>query len=687
MIPEEEKLTLAEGKVLAAFRAGELVADVAERDAAGQCIAKGEVRGEFLRGLFLGDYDEKADYRGTGIVGAIISDVLDMEFCETRFPVRFRDCSFSQKIRLQQLTCPELDFGGCTLKEGIDALGAKVAGDVYLTKVNAMDQVRLSGADIGGQLVCTGGSFQNEGGYALDAQDIKVASAVFLRDGFKAVGAVSLSGADIGGQLVCTGGSFQNKDKVALNAQNIKVASIVFLRDGFKAVGAVWLAGADIGGQLVCTGGSFQNEGGNALNAQSIKVASAVFLRDGFKAVGAASLAGAAIGGQLVCTGGSFQNKDKVALNAQSIKVASDVFLRDGFKAVGAVWLAGADIGGHLVCTGGSFQNEGGDALNAQNIALNAQNIKVASDVFLRDGFKAVGAVWLAGAEVGQDLILRKCELTHLSLAGANVLGEFQDDAEVYKDDKGNDIVLDIDGFRYQRLKISDNGDDPKGAAVKKRIEDRLKWAGLMSRDEDFFPQPYEQLMQVFRATGHTNWARDAGFALEKKRQQKMKSWWWKGWYWVLRLTIGYGYRPFRFFGWFLGIIFLGGILFSGLPCGVSLEKTFSLWKGVAVEASKNHWNQCEALRMHPTHPVVYLDRGEKTGGAERPENHPQFIPLLYAAETAFPLFPLGQTDNWHPATWWVKFIQWLITLLGTVALAILVLYGAGLLGPRWRDG
>jgi len=501
--------------VLAAFRAG---------DPKVRVETGAKVRVDFLRGLFLGDYDEKADYRGTCIENAIISDVLDMDFCETKFPVRFRDCSFAQEIRLQQLTCPELDFGGCALKEGIDALGAKVAGDVHLTKVNAQDQVRLSGA---------------------------------------------------------------------------------------------------------------------------------------------------AIGGQLSCTGGSFQNKDKVALNAQSIKVASDVFLSGGFKAVGEVRLSGADIGGQLVCVGGSFQNEGGDALNAQSI-------KVASGVFLRDGFKAVGVVSLAGAEVGQNLILRKkCELTHLSLAGANVLGEFQDDAEVYKDDQGNDIALNIGGFRYQRLN-----------AAKERVKDRLAWVGLMSKGDEFRPQPYEQLMKVYRATGHTNWARDVGFALESKRQQAMQSQWWKGWYRILRLTIGYGYRPFRFFGWFLGIIFVGGIFFSGLPwCGVSLEKTFSLWKGVAVEASKNHWNQCEFLRMHPTHAeVVYLENG-KPREIHRLENYPRLIPLLYAAETAFPLFPLGQTGNWHPATWWVKFIQWFITLLGTVALAILVFYGAGLLGPRWRDG
>jgi len=668
MIPEND----AEKRVLAAFRAGKR-----------EVLVKGEViGGDFLRWLFLGEDDKKAGYRGTCIVGAIISDVLNMEFCEAKFPVRFRNCSFASKIKLQQLTCPELGFSGCTLKKGIDALCAKVAGNVFLNtddsdskdikEFKAEGEVRLAGADIGGQLSCTGGSFENEGGDAFDAQSIKVAGGMFLCGEFK--GEANLACADIGGQLVCVGGSFQNKGKIALSAYSIKVAGTVHLSDGFNAEGEVSLASADVGGQLVCTGGSFQNKEGDALNAQGIKVAADVVLRDGFNAEGEVSLAGADVGGQFACAGGSFQNKEGNALNAQGIKVTGDLILHTKvphgeFKAMGVAWLVGAKVGGQLSCTGGGFQ------------AINARSIKVDNQVVIRN-FSADDLVFFANATIGGNLVLNSCKLTHLSLAGANVLGEFQDDADVYKSDKGGGIDLDIDGFRYQRLKIVGDDDGLKEAAVKKRIE----WAGLMSRDGDFFPQPYEQLMNVFRAAGHTNWARDVGFALEQKRQEVMKSWLWKVWYSVLRTTIGYGYKPFRFFGWFFGIIFLGGVLFSGLPCGVSLEKTFSLWRGVTVEASKNHWNQCEALRMHPTHQVVYLDSGEKTGSEEHPGNYPQFIPLLYATETAFPLFPLGQTGNWHPAAWWVKFIQWFITLLGTVVLAILVLYGAGLLGPRWRD-
>ena len=522
MIPEKT-LTNAEKEVLAAFRAGDkFTPDLKDE----------EIRSDFLRGLFCGDYEEKADYRGTRIVGAIISDVLDMEFCETKFPVRFHKCSFFQEIRLQQLTGPELDFRGCTLKNGLDALGAKMSGDVDLAKVNAMNQVRLAGADIGGQLDCTGGSFQNENGRA------------------------------------------------ALHAQNVKVADGVFL----------------------C--------------AQNIEVTAGMFLPNKFNAVGAVSLAGAKIGGQLNCTGGSFQNKGKIAFNARSIKAASEVF----------------------ICN-----------------------------------FSANGLVFFTNATIGGDLELNDCRLTHLSLASANVSGEIQDDANVYKDHKGNDIDLDIDGFRYQRLN-----------AVKERVKDRLAWVGLMSKgDKKFRPQPYEQLMQVYRATGHTNEARDVGFELEQKRREKMEWGWRKIWYSVLRFTIGYGYKPFRILWWFPLAIVGGFLLFSGALCPQKWTSAYvfmsTLGNGITEQS------ECERWRMIPSDVEALLSPDWRDGKIA-PEGYPKFIPFFYAIEVALPVLALGQTGNWQPKSLFIKWIQGIIIIFGAVALAVPASYRTGILSPRWWD-
>jgi len=256
--------------------------------------------------------------------------------------------------------------------------------------------------------------------------------------------------------------------------------------------------------------------------------------------------------------------------------------------------------------------------------------------------------------------VLEKCKLTHLSLAGTNVLGEFRDDANIYKDQNRNDIVLDIDGFRYHRLN-----------ALKERVKDRLKWVGLMSKGEDFYPQPYEQLMQVYRATGHTNWARDVGFALEEKRQEVMESWWWRGWYRILRHTIGYGYKPFRAIThWFIPLILAGLVLFSGmLPCPDSQRAGSWL---------------CHC--MAPSDAEVLLSDDWKIHG-KLPKDYPGFNPVYYAVEAALPVLPLDQTENWHPKTWWVRWVQGAITIIGALVLTILASYGVGVLGPRWKDG
>ena len=551
MIPEN-KLTGAERGVLAAFRAGASAADV----------ARTEIRGDFLRGLFLGTYDKEADYRGTRIIGAVIPDALDMEFCETKFPVRFHDCFFAQEIKSQRLVCPESDFSNCVLKKGIDAMNAKVAGDVNMTKVHAMDQVWMPSMEVGGRLDCSGGIFQNNAGVALFAQSIKVVAGVGLCEGFNAMGGVSLSSAVIGGQFDCTGGVFQSKAGRALNAHSIRVAGSVFLCGEFK--GEVNFIGADIRGQLVCTDGSFQNE-------------------------------------------------EKVALIVQCANVDADVIL-----------------------------------------ASHKSNEKDE-----RRRLLANGLVSFVNATIGGNLMLNNCALTRMSLAGANVLGEFQDDAGIYKNDQGDNIDLDIDGFCYRRLD-----------AAKERVKDRLAWAGLMSKGDKFRPQPYEQLMKVYREMGHMNWARDAGFALEEKRHGVMNSWMWKGWYRVLRHTIGYGYKPFRALThWFAPLIVAGIVLFG--------------WSSFFPDSCRagNEPFYC----MAPSDAGVLLSDDWKIHG-KLPKDYPDFSPVYYAVETALPVLPLGQTENWHPKTWWVRRAQAAITIIGALVLTVLASYGVGVLGPRWKN-
>jgi hypothetical protein len=259
----------------------------------------------------------------------------------------------------------------------------------------------MSGAEVGGRLYCVGGSFGNEGGTALNADDAKISGDVILGGGFSARGVVRLYDATVG-NLVCAGGQFKNPGGFALVADRVTVRGMVRLDtvDGgtaFTAEGGVWLVAAQIGGQLSCAGGSFSNEGHPALIAAGAKVSGDVILGNGFSARGVVSLYDTSVV-NLVCTGGVFRNPGSVALVADRISVRGNAWLdrldaNTTFTAEGVVRFAAAHVGGQLTCTGGSFSNRGG-------AALVAEGVMVGGDAFLDGGFSARGQVSLYDASV-----------------------------------------------------------------------------------------------------------------------------------------------------------------------------------------------------------------------------------------------------------------------------------------------
>ena len=112
----------------------------------------------------------------------------------------------------------------------------KVGGGVFLDGgFTAAGTVRLPGADITGQLGCRGAQLKgtDSHGNALVADGLKVSGDVFLDGGFTAAGAVRLPGADITGQLSCSGAQLTGTDSHG----NALVA------DGMEAGGGVVLAG------------------------------------------------------------------------------------------------------------------------------------------------------------------------------------------------------------------------------------------------------------------------------------------------------------------------------------------------------------------------------------------------------------------------------------------------------------
>ncbi len=401
------------------------------------------------------------------------------------------------------------------MRGGFEATGARESG-----------AVRLLGAHLGA-LDCRGARLRNDSGPALHAQNLQVDQNVFMRDGFEATGAgesgaVDVVGARIGG-LDCTGARLRNDSGPALAADTLQVDQNVFLSGRFEAVGvgvsgAVRLSGAHLGA-LDCESARLRNDSGPALQAENLQVDQNVFMRDGFEAVGAGELGTVRLLGahlrRLECDGARLRNDSGPALQAQNLHVALDVFMRDGFEATGAgesgaVSLLGAHLGA-LDCTGARLRNDSGPALQAQNL-------QVALDVSLSDGFEATGAddtavVNLGGVQVGGVLRFDPARLGHL------------DDPQAR---------LQVDGLVYTGL--------PQGIST----DDWLRL--LRDGTPAYAAQPYQQLAAANRAAGHEGQARRI---LMDQRHNQIQRRALAGraertWARLTGLALGYGYQPWR---------------------------------------------------------------------------------------------------------------------------------------------
>ena len=186
---------------------------------------------------------------------------------------------------------------------------AKVSGSVFLSNgFVAAGAVRLARADITGSVACGGARLgcDNERN-SLIGDGLRVSRDVALdtdRGGFPftATGAVRLTGADIAGQLKCQGTQLQggDADGDSLVCNGVKVGGSVYLDRGFSASGGVTFSRAGIAGSFHCRGAHLGPNGkGTALTLERMNVSGGVILDEGFTAVGAISLRGAAVGREL----------------------------------------------------------------------------------------------------------------------------------------------------------------------------------------------------------------------------------------------------------------------------------------------------------------------------------------------------------------------------------------------------
>ncbi len=341
---EKKLLSAVEGGKAADFRTGNEEEDKPENSGAwGESRA---IRAEFIRWLSTdGQVTKKVHSKGVRVIGAKITGQLDFQSADLPRPLFLIFCAIDDGIVLYDASARSLIFNGSHVGR-IFADGLKTRGSLFLRDgFHAKGAVRLLGAEIGGDLSCGNGTFENEKGAALNADGLKTKGDISLNNGFHAKGAVRLLGAEIGGDLSCGNGTFENEKGAALNADGLKTKGGISLNNGFHAKGEVRLLGADIGGDLSCSNGTFENEKGAALNADGLKTKGDISLNDGFHAKGKVRLVNADIGGNLDCSNGTFENEKGVALCAERMNVVGSFFWQTKGRPVGMIDLLHASVG------------------------------------------------------------------------------------------------------------------------------------------------------------------------------------------------------------------------------------------------------------------------------------------------------------------------------------------------------
>jgi hypothetical protein len=518
------------------------------------------------------------------LAGARVTGTLDLEAATIAWPVLLMGCFFDEPITVTDASTYALRLPGCHVPALI-AWQLRAQGNLELDMgFTTRGEVDLRGARIGGQLSLNGAILTNSNRVALNAYSLTVNQAMLCL-GLRAEGAVILRGAHIGGQLNFHNATLTKANGVALNADSLTVDQAMLCRGEFRAEGEVNLRGAHIGGQLIFVSATVTNPNGVALRADGITVDQAMLCR-GFRAEGDVILRGAHIGGQLGLEGATLTNPNGVALDADGFTVDQHMLPNAGFRAEGEVILRGAHIGGQL-----SFDNAMLINPNPGERVLHLQELH-ARALLLRPKTPPTGKVDLTHAEVG-----------------------------VFLDEEATwPTTLDLRGFVYHTL--YERSHIPVAA--------RLRW---LNRDPaGYAPQPYEQLVAVYRQAGRDDDARKVAIAKQRRRREEL-NWPGKVWNSLLRWTVGYGYRTWQAGLWLLGLLAVGAAIFAcAYPSDMALAK-----------------KQGDPL--------------------------PAFQPWIYSLDVLLPVVNLHQEEFWIPqgvARWWAWFSILAGWLLTTVVIAAL---------------
>ena len=397
------------------------------------------------------------------------------------------------------------------------------------------------------------------------------------------------------------------------------------------------------------------------LSADNVVLDGALFIRAGSHMSGEMSLSGAHIKGDVQLVDCSILSETQDAIFAPSMTV-------DGSLYLGNYPYSGEDTS--LTCKG----------------ALFFLSLATKHDVFVtnvatsvQDDFGA-GGIFQATEEHGRDIAL--------SFARARIEGLLY-----FKDNQIGRGIVNLSGARCARLR-----DEPEGPGASypirldgltydgfsqhtdTSVRNRLAWLERRPKDMGFTAQTYEQLARVLLLNGQRADARSVLMRKERMlRAANRRAIFARGGLplrWlahciadgVMRVAVGYGYRPAR-------ALFFAAALVIGL--GAFFDQAWragDMTPNAAPILISADW--ISATETHADNPAAFWSSSTEAG-----KDWETFNGYAYAADLVIPIVSLGQETAWAPSTsrsplgrigWWLRWfakaLGWIITALGAAA-------------------
>lgn len=442
------------------------------------------------------------------------------------------------------------------------------------------------------------------------------------------------------------------------------------MKGGFLGEGAVSFHTAKIGGNLNCAGSNFRNraEDGSsvALDCSNAEITGNVALCDGFRSEGSVSFSHTKIGGDLECALGTFCNRAAdgtgIAVLGDNSEIEGDVHLRNGCYSEGQVRFYGAHVKGSVTFYGSRFDNAAPQK----------------SDDSLSWRARAADAISLAGSRIDQVLWLgphgREASAGASIFGSINLAGchahEIVDHSTSWpkkrvsvQTGKRLPTHIILDGFTYGRFVACSDFD----VATRKKWLDRQP---MRQRGARFRPQPFEQLIKVYREMGHEGDARAIAKFKGRRRYRSLFIKLWQDWRKPPQIVKSRLLAPLNYLALPFALIprvlyrSIASIFLAAIWAFVGFGAAY--WYGwgrvtlflLALWAAGGLFYREVAAQgsFAPSNPVIYLNKDLEAKCGKNwtqckgaPPELPGFSPFTYSLDIMLPVLDLGQKHDWQP--------------------------------------